>query len=99
MLYTMAKVDWSKVRKVAHRDTGRVRGVYALDESDKKELLKLLEEHDGGIVLPIETVRGIFYRGTGKPGAAGMVQALARNIPGFKFGVRRGGEEIAIGQA
>ena len=94
----MVDVDWGEVRRVASKDVGRVRGVYALEDVDRKELLKLIQQTDGHVVLPIATVRAIFYRGSGEPSAAAAVIALKKHFGDeFTFGVRASGEKIVIG--
>ncbi len=91
-------VDWNAVRKAASKDVGRIRGVYVLEDSDRKELRKLIQSTDGSVVLPIAVVREIFYKGSGEPSAAAMTIALNKHFgQEFTFGVRSSGEKIFIG--
>ncbi len=91
-------VDWETIRKVASKDVGRLRGVYVLEDSDRKELIKLIRETDTTVVLPLAAVRSIFYRGSGEPSAAAMSIGLTKHFGGeFTFGMRGSGSSIVIG--
>lgn len=96
LLYFMA--DWDSIRKAASKDIGKIRGVYVLEDSDRRELLKLIKETDTTVVLPLAAVRDIFYRGSGSPSAAAMSIGLRKHFGDeFTFGVRGSGSSLVIG--
>ncbi len=90
-------VDWNKLDKDQKIDTGKGRGTYRLTDEDKKLLDERLASSGGKITYSIDSIKELFYHGSGDPKASAIVATLKKRFgEEYDFGTRENGTRIAI---